>query len=218
MEPSTHSFAAVLLLPLLVLLVLPLHMQFIASSPSLFPEEYVLEFQKCLDRTDPVPFSTIRGIIQQELKGRSIESIFSYINPEPLASASVAQVCVGGGGVEVSGGRGGRGVWVGGGSEALVSGKWLGRGGEGGGHQRDCADPVPFSTIRGIIQQELKGRSVESNVSYTNPESLASASVAQVGGGVLVTGRSETVVERGRGCAQSVRDWVGHCIIHGVMS
>lgn len=67
-------------------------MQFIASSPSLFPEEYVLEFQKCLDRTDPVPYSTIRGIMQQELKGRSIESIFSYINPEPLASASVAQV------------------------------------------------------------------------------------------------------------------------------
>lgn len=57
--------------------------------------EYVLEFQKCLDRTDPVPFSTIRGIIQQELRGRSVESIFSYINPEPLASASVAQVAHG---------------------------------------------------------------------------------------------------------------------------
>lgn len=54
--------------------------------------EYVLEFQKCLDRTDPVPFSTIRGIIQQELKGRSVESVFSYIDPQPLASASVAQV------------------------------------------------------------------------------------------------------------------------------
>jgi hypothetical protein len=54
--------------------------------------EYVLEFQKCLDRTDPIPYSTIRGIMQQELKGRSIESIFSYVNPEPLASASVAQV------------------------------------------------------------------------------------------------------------------------------
>lgn len=56
--------------------------------------EYVLEFQKCLDRTDPIPYATIRGIMQQELKGRSIESIFSYINPEPLASASVAQVGV----------------------------------------------------------------------------------------------------------------------------
>lgn len=34
--------------------------QFIASSPTLFPEEYVLEFQKCLDSTEPVPFETIR--------------------------------------------------------------------------------------------------------------------------------------------------------------
>jgi aarF domain-containing kinase len=39
--------------------------QFIASSPSLFPDEYVMEFQKCLDRTDPVPFSTIKAIIEQ---------------------------------------------------------------------------------------------------------------------------------------------------------
>ena len=34
--------------------------QFIASSPSLFPDEYVLEFQKCLDSTDAVPYSEIR--------------------------------------------------------------------------------------------------------------------------------------------------------------
>lgn len=34
--------------------------QFIASSPTLFPPEYVLEFQKCLDKTPPVPFGTIR--------------------------------------------------------------------------------------------------------------------------------------------------------------
>ncbi len=34
--------------------------QFIASSPTLFPEEYVLEFQKCLDSTEPVPFEIIR--------------------------------------------------------------------------------------------------------------------------------------------------------------
>lgn len=42
--------------------------QFIASSPTLFPEEYVLEFQKCLDATEPVPFETIRcvgGVVWQ---------------------------------------------------------------------------------------------------------------------------------------------------------
>ena len=34
--------------------------QFIASSPSLFPDEYVEEFQLCLDKTSPVPFSIMR--------------------------------------------------------------------------------------------------------------------------------------------------------------
>ena len=41
--------------------------QFIASSPTLFPEEYVLEFQKCLDEAPPVDFSVIRGIVEKEL-------------------------------------------------------------------------------------------------------------------------------------------------------
>ena len=41
--------------------------QFIASSPSLFPEEYVLEFQKCLDQTEPVPFARIKKTIEEEL-------------------------------------------------------------------------------------------------------------------------------------------------------
>ena len=41
--------------------------QFIASSPTLFPDEYVREFQKCFDRTPAVPFTTIREIIADEL-------------------------------------------------------------------------------------------------------------------------------------------------------
>lgn len=65
--------------------------QFIASSPSLFPDEYVLEFQKCLDKTEPVPFSVIERIINQEL-GRPWSDVFVSIDPAPLASASVAQV------------------------------------------------------------------------------------------------------------------------------
>ena len=39
--------------------------QFIASSPSLLPAEYVEEFQKCLARTDPLPFKTIETILKQ---------------------------------------------------------------------------------------------------------------------------------------------------------
>lgn len=51
----------------------------------------MLEFQKCLDRTDPVPFSVIKATLQQDLT-QPVEQIFSYIDPKPLASASVAQV------------------------------------------------------------------------------------------------------------------------------
>uniref|UniRef100_A0A061R0W3 AarF domain-containing kinase n=1 Tax=Tetraselmis sp. GSL018 TaxID=582737 RepID=A0A061R0W3_9CHLO len=65
--------------------------QFIASSPTLFPPEYVEEFQKCLDKTEPVPFSDIKRTISEELK-QPLESVFASIDPKPLASASVAQV------------------------------------------------------------------------------------------------------------------------------
>ncbi|KAG2487613.1 hypothetical protein HYH03_013752 [Edaphochlamys debaryana] len=65
--------------------------QFIASSPSLFPDEYVLEFQKCLDKTDPVPYATIERIVEQELR-QPWSNVFASIDPTPLASASVAQV------------------------------------------------------------------------------------------------------------------------------
>jgi aarF domain-containing kinase len=41
--------------------------QFIASSPSIFPKEYVDEFQHCLDQTPSLPFSKIRQIIEQDL-------------------------------------------------------------------------------------------------------------------------------------------------------
>lgn len=64
--------------------------QFIASTPSLFPDEYVMEFQKCLDKTDPVPFSTIKQTLEKELK-RPASDVFASIDPKPLASASVAQ-------------------------------------------------------------------------------------------------------------------------------
>lgn len=65
--------------------------QFIASTPSLFPDEYVTEFQQCLDKTEPVPYDTIRAIIASELK-QPIEEVFASIESTPLASASVAQV------------------------------------------------------------------------------------------------------------------------------
>ena len=65
--------------------------QFIASSPTFFPTEYVDEFQHCLDQTPAIPYKDIRRILQEELK-RPLESVYRSIEPVPLASASIAQV------------------------------------------------------------------------------------------------------------------------------
>ncbi|KAK9741868.1 hypothetical protein RND81_03G134700 [Saponaria officinalis] len=65
--------------------------QFIASAPTLFPPEYVEEFQKCFDQAPSVPFEVIKSILSEELK-RPIDSVYEYIDPTPLASASIAQV------------------------------------------------------------------------------------------------------------------------------
>ena len=65
--------------------------QFIGSSPSLFPEEYVEAFQDCFDRTPEHSFALIRSVIENELE-QPIDAVFSRINEKPLASASIAQV------------------------------------------------------------------------------------------------------------------------------
>ncbi len=66
--------------------------QFVASSPSLFPQSYVTAFQQCLDRTEPVPFYRMAKILKQDLGPRYMGEIFEDIDPVPLASASIAQV------------------------------------------------------------------------------------------------------------------------------
>jgi aarF domain-containing kinase len=66
--------------------------QLVASSPSLFPEEYVREFHSCLDQTAPVPFNQMHKVLKNELGVGYMGEIFEDINPVPLASASIAQV------------------------------------------------------------------------------------------------------------------------------
>ncbi|MFT5032454.1 MAG: aarF domain-containing kinase [Bermanella sp.] len=65
--------------------------QFIASSPSIFPKEYVEEFQKCLDQTPAIPFRKVKAIIEADL-GKPLDRVYSHIDQTPLASASIAQV------------------------------------------------------------------------------------------------------------------------------
>jgi predicted unusual protein kinase regulating ubiquinone biosynthesis (AarF/ABC1/UbiB family) len=57
----------------------------------MFPEAWVQEFQHCLDQTSPLPWRTIRRALKEEL-GEKIDSEFLWIDPAPLASASIAQV------------------------------------------------------------------------------------------------------------------------------
>lgn len=68
--------------------------QFIASTPSLFPRDYVIAFQGCLDQTTPLPFKYIEQVLQEELltDGQRLEDLFIKIDEKPLASASIAQV------------------------------------------------------------------------------------------------------------------------------
>ncbi|KAK1399742.1 ABC1 domain-containing protein [Heracleum sosnowskyi] len=65
--------------------------QFIASAPTLFPPEYVEEFQYCFDRAPAVPFEEIQKILREEFRG-PIDGVFEYVDPTPIASASIAQV------------------------------------------------------------------------------------------------------------------------------
>lgn len=65
--------------------------QFIASAPSIFPADYVDEFQYCLDSTPPVSFSDIKRILKEQY-GRNPSELFRRIEEKPLASASIAQV------------------------------------------------------------------------------------------------------------------------------
>jgi aarF domain-containing kinase len=65
--------------------------QFIASSPSIFPKEYVEEFEQLLDQTKPIAFRTIKKIIAEDLK-QPLSRVFRHIDQQPLASASIAQV------------------------------------------------------------------------------------------------------------------------------
>lgn len=69
-------------------------MQFVASAPTLFPGEYVEEFQKCFDRAPAIPYDVIESILREELQ-RPLDSVYEYIDPVPIASASIAQVCLG---------------------------------------------------------------------------------------------------------------------------
>jgi predicted unusual protein kinase regulating ubiquinone biosynthesis (AarF/ABC1/UbiB family) len=65
--------------------------QLVASSQGLFPEPYCAEFRKCLDRGRPFDYADVQRTLRAEL-GRDPDEVFEFVDPTPLASASIAQV------------------------------------------------------------------------------------------------------------------------------
>jgi len=65
--------------------------QIVSSGRGLFPDELVEEFKRCRDQVPPERFEVVRPLIEQEL-GAPIDAVFSELDEEPLAAASIAQV------------------------------------------------------------------------------------------------------------------------------
>ena len=65
--------------------------QLLASRPDLIPEEYCIEFQRLHDRVEPVSFSEIKKVIEDQYKVE-LHEVFPEFDEVPLASASIAQV------------------------------------------------------------------------------------------------------------------------------
>jgi len=62
--------------------------QLLSSRPDLLPDVYIEELGKLVDQVPPVPFPEIQRIIEEDLPGGT----FARIDPEPVATASIAQI------------------------------------------------------------------------------------------------------------------------------
>ena len=65
--------------------------QLVASSPTIFPEAWTSEFEKTLDGAPPVPFATVKKVVEKSL-GKRLSAAYATFDETPLATASVAQV------------------------------------------------------------------------------------------------------------------------------
>ncbi|MFT5697206.1 MAG: ubiquinone biosynthesis protein [Desulforhopalus sp.] len=65
--------------------------QLLSTRPDLIPPEWAEEFKKLQDNCNKVPFAEIYEVLNLEFPGR-LSLLFSSIEEEPLAAASIAQV------------------------------------------------------------------------------------------------------------------------------
>ncbi|MDX6449195.1 MAG: ubiquinone biosynthesis protein, partial [Gaiellaceae bacterium] len=62
--------------------------QLLSSRPDLLPDVYIEELGRLVDQVPPVPFAEIERTIREELP----DDVFASIDPEPIATASIAQI------------------------------------------------------------------------------------------------------------------------------
>ncbi len=65
--------------------------QILSTRPDLIPLEYVDALSQLQDNAPPIPADRVAGVIQADL-GASTDELFATFEPEPMASASIAQV------------------------------------------------------------------------------------------------------------------------------
>jgi ubiquinone biosynthesis protein len=68
--------------------------QVLSVRPDILPAALVNEFQKLQDEVPPVSWLEAKAVLEGEL-GQPVEEVFRSVNPEPVASASIAQVHLG---------------------------------------------------------------------------------------------------------------------------
>jgi ubiquinone biosynthesis protein len=65
--------------------------QILSSRPDILPPDFIAELSHLQDRAAPMKVETVFQLIEKGL-GRSAHQLFAEIDPEPMASASIAQV------------------------------------------------------------------------------------------------------------------------------
>jgi ubiquinone biosynthesis protein len=65
--------------------------QLMSTRRDLLPEEFISELTRLQDRAEPAPWEQVEEVITQSL-GAPAEQVFTELQPEPAAAASIAQV------------------------------------------------------------------------------------------------------------------------------
>ncbi|WAK03527.1 ABC1 kinase family protein [Methylobacter sp. YRD-M1] len=65
--------------------------QIMATRVDVFPPAYIAEFEKLQDQAPPISFEELLPQIEEDIGG-GIDEIFAYVDRQPLAAASIAQV------------------------------------------------------------------------------------------------------------------------------